>query len=169
MRVLVTVASRHGATARIADVVGERLADQGLEVRSLPAESVSSLDGYDAVVLGSAIYVGRWAKPARHLVERHAAALRSMPVWLFSSGPIGEPLKPVLAVEDVAALVAATGARGHETFAGALSPEALSVPERALAKVLGAPAGDFRDWEAVTAWADSVALALLSEGNGDAA
>jgi len=91
MKVLVSAASRHGATAEIARAIGETLTEADLEAVALPPDAVTTLDGYDAAVLGSGIYVGHWMDSAMQLVERHAAALASRPVWLFSSGPIGDP------------------------------------------------------------------------------
>jgi menaquinone-dependent protoporphyrinogen oxidase len=73
MKVLVSAASRHGATAEIARTIGETLAEAGLEVVVLPPDAVTTLDGYDAAVLGSGIYIGHWMDTAKHLVERHAA------------------------------------------------------------------------------------------------
>jgi menaquinone-dependent protoporphyrinogen oxidase len=56
-----------------------------------PVQDVGAIDGYDAVVLGSAVYLGNWMKPAKEFAVREAAALAAVPVWLFSSGPIGSP------------------------------------------------------------------------------
>jgi menaquinone-dependent protoporphyrinogen oxidase len=94
MRVLVTAASKYGATAEIAAAIAESLAGHGLEATVLSPEEVKGVDGYDAVVVGSAVYAGHWLKPARELVERHAGVLAGRPVWLFSSGPVGDPPKP---------------------------------------------------------------------------
>jgi menaquinone-dependent protoporphyrinogen oxidase len=96
MKVLVSAASRHGATSEIAEEIGKALHERGddevvVDMRS--AERVSSVEDYDAVVLGSAVYAGHWLEPARELAERHAGALAARPVWLFSSGPVGEPPK----------------------------------------------------------------------------
>ena len=91
MRVLVTAATKYGATTEIAQAIAETLGEHGLEATILPPEQVEGVDGYDAVVLGSAVYAGHWLEPARELVERHAAALAGLPVWLFSSGPVGDP------------------------------------------------------------------------------
>jgi menaquinone-dependent protoporphyrinogen oxidase len=96
MRVLVAAASRHGATTEIAEAIARGLAQRGVEADARPAEGIESIDGYDAVVAGSAVYVGHWLEPARQMIEAHAAALAARPVWLFSSGPLGPPeaLKP---------------------------------------------------------------------------
>jgi menaquinone-dependent protoporphyrinogen oxidase len=102
MRVLVTVATKYGATEEIAQVIGEVLGEHRLEATILPPEQVEGVDGYDAVVLGSAVYAGHWLKPARELVERHAGELAGRPVWLFSSGPVGDPPKPEEDPVDVA-------------------------------------------------------------------
>jgi menaquinone-dependent protoporphyrinogen oxidase len=94
MRVLVTAATRYGASAEIAQTIAEVLGERGLEPTVLPPEQVEEVDGYDAVVLGSAVYAGHWLKPAKELVERHAGGLAGRPVWWFSSGPVGDPPKP---------------------------------------------------------------------------
>ena len=120
MRVLVTAATKHGATREIAQVIGDALRDKGLDPTVIEPEQVDTVDDYDAVVLGSAVYAGHWLKPARQLVDRCGRALSARPVWLFSSGPIGDPPKPDEDPADVAEILAATGARGHRLFAGKL-------------------------------------------------
>ena len=94
MKVLVCAASKYGATSEIARAVADVLAGRGCEVTLLPPEKVGGVEEFDAVVLGSAVYLGQWMEPARELAERSAGTLASRPVWLFSSGPIGEPAKP---------------------------------------------------------------------------
>ncbi|MEW6635790.1 MAG: flavodoxin domain-containing protein [Actinomycetota bacterium] len=163
MRVLVAAASRHGATAQIAGEIGVALRDGaggGIVVDVLPAEEVSSLEGYDAVVLGSAVYAGRWLESARKLAERHAETLSRRPTWLFSSGPVGDPLKPEEDPVDVAEILKATGAREHRVFPGRLDRRELGFAEKAIVLALRAPEGDFRDWEAVRAWAREIAADL---------
>jgi menaquinone-dependent protoporphyrinogen oxidase len=90
MKVLVTAASKHGATAEIGATIGEVLGgEQGLDATVVPPEEVAAVDGYDAVVLGSAVYAGHWMAAAKELVDRAGSALAGKPVWLFSSGPGG--------------------------------------------------------------------------------
>jgi menaquinone-dependent protoporphyrinogen oxidase len=160
MRVLVSAASRHDATAEIAAAIGDVLRDRDHQVDVVRAEDVSAVDAYDAVVLGSAVYAGHWLEPARALVERHRAALISRPVWLFSSGPLGDPPKPDEDPVDVAAMREATDARDHQVFAGRLHRRSLGFAEKAIVLALRAPEGDFRDWDAIAAWSGSIADAL---------
>ena len=164
MRVLVTAASRHGATHEIAAAIADGLNRRGLAADVRPAESLASLDGYDAFVIGSAVYVGRWLDPARSLVEDNAGALADAPVWLFSSGPLGPPddLKPEGDPVDVAGLMEKTGAAGHRVFAGRLDRGLLSFGEKAVVVAVRAPEGDFRDWDAIDAFAGEIAAALTA-------
>jgi menaquinone-dependent protoporphyrinogen oxidase len=157
MRVLVTAASRYGATGEIAQAIGEVFTERGWAAVVVPPEQVQGIDGFDAVVLGSAVYAGHWLKPARELVDRSRAALAARPVWLFSSGPIGDPPKPEEDPVDIADIVQATKARGHRVFAGKLVKKQLRFPDRAIAAALRVPEGDFRDWEEVKAWAVEIA------------
>jgi menaquinone-dependent protoporphyrinogen oxidase len=157
--VLVAYASKHGATAEIADALAEELTRRGVQAEAKAADDVKSLDGYDAVVLGSAVYMGQWLKAARELAESHPEALGGMPVWLFSSGPLGPPeeLKPEGDPVDVADLTKKTGAVEHRVFAGKLDKKKLGFGERAMVRAVHAPEGDFRDWQAISGFAAEIA------------
>jgi menaquinone-dependent protoporphyrinogen oxidase len=164
VRVLVTAASRHGATHEIAEAIARGLVQRGIEAEALPTEELASLDGFDAYVLGSAVYVGRWLDPARELVEANAGVLASRPVWLFSSGPLGPPehLKPEGDPVDAANLVETARAVEHRVFAGRLDRSLLSFTEKAVVLAVRAPEGDFRDWEAIDGFAHDIAGHLLT-------
>ena len=162
MRILVTAATRHGATGEIADALAAGLERRGIEARRLAPGDAGTLAGYDAVVLGSAVYMGRWLVSAREFALRHAVELAERPVWLFSSGPLGDPPLPA-GEPDVGELVAATGARGHRTFPGLLERERLSLAERLAVRAVHAPYGDSRDWGALERFADEIAAALAAE------
>ncbi len=168
MHVLVTAASRHGATAEIAAAIRGHLVDAGLDASLVEPDRVTTVQAYDAVVLGSAVYAGRWTKPARELVERIGDEWAHLPVWLFSSGPIGDPPKPDDDTVDIADTMTATGARGHVVLPGRLDRSLLNFGERAIVGALRAPDGDFRDWEAVAAFAESVAESLQGATSGGA-
>jgi menaquinone-dependent protoporphyrinogen oxidase len=173
MKVLVSAASKYGATSEIAEEIGrvlrQALDDRGLDgdivVDVLPAEEVSSVEDYGAVVLGSAVYAGHWLEPARELVERHAEALSERPTWLFSSGPIGEPPKPEEDPVDVAPILEATNARDHRVFAGKLDKSSLRFVEKAIMVAVRAPEGDFRDWGEIRAWTEGIAETLAGDSD----
>ncbi|HEY8167222.1 MAG TPA: flavodoxin domain-containing protein [Candidatus Limnocylindrales bacterium] len=163
MRVLVTVASKHGATEEIGRRIAMGLEAAGLAVVSVAPEAVISIDGYDAVVLGSGVYAGRWLGPAKDLVHRVGPELKTKRVWLFSSGPIGESTKPDDVPPDAAAMIAATDAVEHRVFAGRLDVESLGFAEKLIIKTVRAPSGDFRPWAEIDAWASDIAGALVPE------
>jgi len=160
MNVLVTVASKHGATTQIAEAIGRALAKADIPAEIVPPDEVRSLRGYDAVILGSAVYAGRWLDDAKRLVEREGPALAARPVWLFSSGPIGDPPKPDEEAVDVAPIRALTGARDHRVFGGLLDKSKLGFGERAIVKVVRADEGDYRPWPEIEAWVAGIAAAL---------
>jgi menaquinone-dependent protoporphyrinogen oxidase len=148
------------ATAEIARAMGDVLSERGLEVTVIPPEEAGAIEDYDAVVLGSAVYMGQWMKPATELVDRSAEALAARPVWLFSSGPVGDPSKPAENPVEVSQLLEVTKARDHRVFAGKLVKKQLSFAERAMALALRAQEGDFRDWDEIKGWAARIADAL---------
>ena len=114
---------------------------------------------YDAVVLGSAVYAGHWLAPATSLVSRFQAQLAEVPVWLFSSGPVGFPLTPAKA-EDMTGVVSAIGAIEHRLFAGRIDRSELGRLERAMLRMVRAPEGDYRDLGEVSHWATAIAETL---------
>jgi menaquinone-dependent protoporphyrinogen oxidase len=160
MKMLVSAASKHGATAEIAQAICAALSSAGIDAEVRRPEDVSTVAPYDGVVLGSSVYAGRWLEPAKSLVERESVALASKPVWLFSSGPLGDPLKPVEEPADVAAIRTATNAVDHRVFAGKLERRELGFAERAIVAVVHAPDGDFRQWETVLDWASGIARTM---------
>jgi menaquinone-dependent protoporphyrinogen oxidase len=119
-RILLACASRHGATAEIAEEIGDVLRREvpGAVVDVRDAAESGDVDGYDAVVLGSAVYMGRWLPAVRQLVEGCREILASRPVWLFSSGPLGDPPAPLDELAEVETIRTAIGARDHRVFAG---------------------------------------------------
>jgi menaquinone-dependent protoporphyrinogen oxidase len=162
MKVLVTVGSKHGSSDEIGAALRTAISDAGVEAVQLPPEEVTSLEGYDAVVLGSGVYGGRWTESARKFVEGHLDELRARPVWVFSSGPLGEPPKPDEEPPDGAALAERVAAREHRVFAGSLDRSKLGFGERAIIGLVKAPYGDFRSWPTIAAWGTGIARALRS-------
>ena len=165
MKILVTVASRHGATGEIGDEVGKVLREAGLEADIVHPERVETLDGYDAVVVGSAIYMGRWLGPARDFVKSHADELSRLPVWLFSSGPVTAKTDDPADRAEGERLRELIGARDSRVFAGQLKKEGLGFGERTIVRMIKSPWGDYRPWPAIRSWATSIAtdLAPLTE------
>jgi menaquinone-dependent protoporphyrinogen oxidase len=162
MNVLVTASSRHGSTSEIAHVIAGILTDEGLDATVREPEEVTTLDGVDAVIIGSGVYMGRWLEPAKSFVERLGPVLAGRPVWLYSSGPLGEPAKPETEPVDVAAIREATKAVEHRLFAGRLVKSELGFGEKLVVRGVRAPYGDFRPWTDIAAWAQDIARQLAA-------
>src|SRR3954452_18090306 len=122
LRVLVVVATKHGATRGIAEAIARELSEDdagpatGLTVALQDAEHAPAPTGYDAVVVGSAVYAGRWREAARDGAGAPAPALRERPVGLSSSGRSGSPPCPTDEPHDVHRLTRLAGARGRHVF-----------------------------------------------------
>lgn len=160
MNVLVTVASRYGATREIGDRIARVLSERGHDVEVVEPTAVEGVDRFDAVVVGGAVYAGRWPRDGRELLEREAADLASKPVWVFSSGPVGDPPKPLGLPEGMTGLIQAVSPRDHIVFPGRIVHASLRLGDKAIAAALNAPEGDFRNWMAVEAWAEQIHGAL---------
>ena len=162
MTVMVTAASDHGATREIAARIADDLARRGIDVEVKAPEQVDELSRYDAFVIGSAIYLGQWLKPATNFVEAHHDELRQRPTWLFSSGPIvGEPV--TAGPSDAAkgdAIAKTLNAREHRLFGGKLDKSGLNWCEKIAVHCAHAHEGDYRDWRAIDEWAATIAHEL---------
>jgi menaquinone-dependent protoporphyrinogen oxidase len=163
-KVLVASASKHGSTDEIARAIGDVLVANGLLVDVKRMEDVDTVFPYDAFVLGSAVYMGSWLRGATRFLDEHDELISTRPTWLFSSGPIGRP--PHAAAEetfDIGDLVGRTRARDHRQFGGKLDKAQLSFGQRAATGLMRVPYGDYREWDAITAWATAIARALTAE------
>ncbi len=160
MRVLVTAASRHGSTAEIAEIIAGVLRSADIETDVLAPEHVATVVGYDAVILGSAVYGGHWLDPAKAFVIRHQEDLVRRPVFLFSSGPLGDPLKPPEEPDDAYAIEDSIRSMDLRVFAGRLTKSQLSRSERLIVRLNGASDGDFRPWDDIADWAMEIARYL---------
>jgi menaquinone-dependent protoporphyrinogen oxidase len=168
-RILVAVASQHGATQdianAIADTLRESLAATGERpsVDVLACSDVGDVSGYQAAVIGSAVYMGWWMDAARELVRREQNTLTGMPVWLFSSGPVGDPPRPREDAVDVAEVGQRCHAREHRIFGGRIDSTRLGFGQRAILAALRVPDGDYRDWTEIREWARKIARDLANE------
>jgi menaquinone-dependent protoporphyrinogen oxidase len=165
MTLLVAYASKRGSTAEIAETIAATLRREGLGVCLERAEDVQSLDRYDAVVLGSAVYMKRWRGDARHFLKKHRKALRQMPFWVFSSGPVGDPAndnlewaEPPKIVEKVEEL----GGREHVVFGGCLPAEPNGFIEQTMIEGTPKEFRDRRDWAEIREWAQVIANTLVA-------
>ena len=164
-KTLVAYASKHGMTAEIAGKIGETLRQSGLQVDVLPVKSVKDAAIYKTVVLGSAVYIAMWRKDMVKFLEKNEKLLSERPVWLFSSGPMGEgdPIELSQGWRFPAAqksLIERIKPRDVAIFHGVIDIKKMGFLEKWVLKNVKAPAGDFRDWNAIALWSASIADAL---------
>jgi menaquinone-dependent protoporphyrinogen oxidase len=161
MRVLVTWGSKRGGTADIGRILGDALASRGFEVAARPVNDVEDLGTFNAVIIGGALYGNLWPREARRFVIRHMTQLRTVPVWLFSSGPLDSSADraDIPPTRQVAVLAERIGAKGHVTFGGRLERNAKGFPASAMAKTRG---GDWRNPERIRTWAAMLATELTT-------
>lgn len=165
-KVLVTYASKYGATKQIAEMIGEVLRQAGFQLDVYPVAGVRGLNSYKAIILGSAVYIGKWPKEAVKFLRSNEKLLAERPVWLFSSGPTGKG-DPVELVEGwhlpVELQPVADRIRPCDiaVFHGHINPDKLNFIEKwAIKSLVKKPFGDFRDWDAITSWATAIADTL---------
>lgn len=162
MQVLVTYGSERGSTAGIAETLAAAIHAHGFDVDVRPARGIEDVTEYDAVVVGGALYTGRWHREARTFVRHHRDALGRRPVWMFSSGPLDDSAArtQIPPVPGVRALMDRVGARGHVTFGGSLARDARGL---VASRMANRSAGDWRDDHHIIAWGQDIAAALQRE------
>jgi menaquinone-dependent protoporphyrinogen oxidase len=163
--ILVVYSSKYGSTAEIAAHIAAMLESQSLDITLKPVSEVKSLNDYDVVLLGSAMYMGQWRKEAVRFLKKHEAALTEKPFWLFCSGPTGEgdPFKLLngrIMSKSVQEIVDRIGPEEVKVFHGKTDPEQMSWFERWIMKKVKAPIGDFRNWKIIDQWAEGIAETL---------
>lgn len=158
-----------GSTAEIALRVADQLREAGHDVDVRPCTDAPDAGGYAAVIIGSAVYLGRWERSAIDYLAAQAGPLVERPTWLFQSGPCGEGLEdePATTPRAVRRLTRRLGLPTPVTFGGRLDPgKAQSRLARWIAK--SSYAGDYRDWDQVKSWTEEI-LAQLQPDHHDVA
>jgi len=161
-KVLVAYASKYGATAEIAEKIGEVMRGAGLQVDVSPVKEVKDIKPYGAVVLGTAAYIFQWRKEAVKFLQANEQALAGMPVWIFMSGPAGEGdpvelLEGKVVPEKMKPVVERIKPVDLTVFHGVINFDKMNIIERQMMKMVKSPAGDYRDWNAITNWAKGIA------------
>jgi menaquinone-dependent protoporphyrinogen oxidase len=169
MQVLVAYASQHGSTREIASRIADVISDNGIDVALRSVDDAMSVDEFDAFVVGSAIHASHWLKQAERFVRANEQVLAKHPVWLFSSGPIGEAAdKPQPVPHEVTRFIDEFSVADHVVFGGSFdraSTDNAGWFERTVGRFI--PEGDFRSWPAIEAWASAIARQLnASQQNG---
>ena len=156
--VLIAYATKRGSTREVSEAIAERLTAHGLETTISRADEVADLAGFDGVVLGGSLYMGRWHADARAFLKRHREALAAVPLAVFAMGPLTMEESDVAGsrkqLDHALAKTPDVQPMYVEIFGGVIDPEKLRFPFSHM------PASDARDWDAVRAWADEVAAAL---------
>lgn len=178
MKVLVAYATRHGATEGIAQHIAKTLETTGLDVTLRRVDSAVPVDAYDAFVIGSAAYLGGWLGEASTFVRRNRDVLADHPVWLFSSGPVGNESVDAKGRDQLTEaepkefreFARTIRPKDRRVFFGAYDPDAspAGLAESLMSRFMriapaarnALPAGDFRDWPAIGAWAEEIARQL---------
>jgi menaquinone-dependent protoporphyrinogen oxidase len=172
--VLVGFATSGGSSGGVAERLASRLSVDGIAAETRPVSEIPGVDGYDAVVLGSAIHGGKWLPEASRFARKNAAALRQRPAWLFSVSTVGDQesmFPPPVArclralrkeTAEMAALRGMVQAREHRNFAGVIGRTDWPMSARVFFRTMDGRYGDHRNWPAIDAWADSIAAALTA-------
>lgn len=164
-RILVAYASATGSTVDIAAAIGRTLGKRGFSIDVRPVKEKPTVDGYRAVLVGSAVQGGNWLPEAVDFVQANQAALNHLPVALFSVHFFNRgndaksqerrlaylhTVRPIVPLADSA------------FFAGRFDQRttAMGLP-RWLARLT--PTMDYRDWERIRAWAQTYSPELASE------
>jgi menaquinone-dependent protoporphyrinogen oxidase len=170
--ILVGYASKHGATAEIAERIAEIITLAGQYAEARPVQQAGDLGGNGGFVIGSAAYSTHWRKDATAFVMSNRDLLAHRPVWLFSTGPLGTDatdakgvdLRTTAEPKEIPGFREAIHPRRPPHFFGALDPGRLTFAEKTLRKLPAArammPEGDFRDWTEIEVWARSIAEEL---------
>jgi len=183
MKVLVAFESKHGSTEGIAEFIGENMRARGLDADVLDIRLIEvqnpNLGAYDALVIGSALYMGQWMKEAKQFISENRTVLSTRPIWLFSSGPTGQERTNAKGQDllddkvsgplDLDKIEKGLQIRGHRIFFGAFDPKDLDFFSRQLFKSKtirdATPIGDFRDWKEIESWSESIAQSLHGKKN----
>jgi menaquinone-dependent protoporphyrinogen oxidase len=154
--ILVAYSTRNGSTTEIALAIAKELENTGASVTVSEMKTVLSIADCTAVVIGAPLYMGGMVKDVERFVRQHEESLRNIPVAAFAVGIAPKNPDPNAIRHAAAALLTAIfpiQPVSSVVFAGKLDPAKLSFIQRKMTELVKSPVGDFRDWDAIAAWA----------------
>jgi menaquinone-dependent protoporphyrinogen oxidase len=154
-RILVAYASKKGSTTEIAQAIAKELLAAGHTTDAVEIAKGASPAGYDAVVIGGPLYVGKIEGMGK-FVKRHSAELARVPVAGFVvclAAAAKDPEGMAWAEKALHAALDPLRPVAEMVFAGRLDPSKLSWLQKWMTEKAKSPVGDFRDWTAIAAWA----------------
>jgi menaquinone-dependent protoporphyrinogen oxidase len=165
-KVLVAYASKYGSTGGVADAIGKELCSKGVAADVVLIKNANNISSYQGVIIGSPIYMGKWMSEAVDFVKENRDILRQAPVAYFLVGMTlaRHPEKRAEALSYMDLILKAVPEIkpvGIGTFAGAMDYNNLSWINKKILASKGSPEGDFRDWNAIRAWAREPVYAEL--------
>jgi len=157
-RLLVAYASKYGSTGGVADAIGKELCSKDVAADTVLIKNANNISSYQGVIIGGAVYMGKWMSEAVDFVKQNKDILCKVPVAYFLVGMTlarhPEKRAEVLSYMDpILKAVPEIKPVGIGTFAGAMDYNNLSWINKKIMKSKGSPEGDFRDWNAIRAWA----------------
>jgi menaquinone-dependent protoporphyrinogen oxidase len=172
VKVVVAYASKYGFTKGIAERIADKMRSIGVGAEAKEVDQVDGVAAYDAFVIGSAVFFGKWMKEAHEFVTRNQALLATRPVWLFSSGPVGtetktkkgESMIEASIPKDIEEFKGVISPRDHHVFYGGFNSSGHGVGGWFVRRIPAASKalieGDFRNWTEIETWAAGIAKEL---------
>ncbi|MBN1166972.1 MAG: flavodoxin [Methanospirillaceae archaeon] len=157
--ILVTYKTRTATTAEISQAIGNELTSMGHDIFISPIQEVSSIEKYDAIVFGAPVYMGHVEKELFSFVKKEQELLKTRPIAIFIVGiaPVLPDKTGVLNLLDqIKKTLSPIKPVTVTMFAGRLEREKVSFVKRKLIDFMKVPTGDFRNWDEIRAWAQSL-------------
>jgi menaquinone-dependent protoporphyrinogen oxidase len=165
--VLVCYATRYGSTGEIASIIAGELQKREFEVTLSPLSQVANPGNFDAVVIGSPVYMGKWLAEARDFVSRFRKDLQNLPVAVFTVGySFRNRMKADIIPSDdaLASIVIFFSPRAKGYFAGRVDTDRMSLTDREIILLAGITPGDFLNPDEVQQWARELPSRLFGSG-----
>jgi menaquinone-dependent protoporphyrinogen oxidase len=164
-KVLIAYASKYGATTEIAQKIAEDLKTATVEVDVLPANKIKDIAPYQMIIIGTALYMGQWRKEAVQFMKSQQGTLVKQPVYIFTSGPTGEGdptelLQGRIIPESLKSILAVIQPKEVTVFGGKADTERMNGFDKWIMKKVKAGSGDFRNWQAISAWTTKISASL---------
>jgi menaquinone-dependent protoporphyrinogen oxidase len=156
---LVTYATRAGSTMEIARVIGMELENRGFSVDVCPIRQVKSIEGYNHIVIGSAVRMGTTLPEVSDFIIENQNSLEKIPLAFFAvhlqyDGEDEASQKARRAYLD--AIRNQIRLQHEAFFTGVYDPTKVSFVDGLIGKMVKTPVGDFRDWPAIKDWGQSI-------------